>query len=221
MKLEETIIKWIWDDIVVVTDMSNSNYHSNLHDLGNEEEDLYSYVDNFLADDHEQRYYEHASDSLEALLTYPFKSRDVDGQPDTRYNGVERIDIVRDKFSRSVRCPVRFLEVLRYIEGIRGKRPSIGLRFKKGSVTNYVHFLFEEQEEGWIYIDTQRTLQVRQIHKIEKILDYVGLNRVGVIANKIGLPARHEVSRINSERGKIIDLHYYDTIHNHNLSDYF
>ena len=183
--------------------------------------DIYSDLDKLLPELNDDSYLEKASESLKDLLNYPFNSREFDGDTDHRYNDVERIDVIRDKTSRSVRCPVRFLKVLHYIEKLRGRTPSIGLRYKNGSVVNYVHFLFEDNEEGWIYHDSQRSLQVTQVHKYEKILDHTGLKKVGIIANKIGVPAKNEVSRINSERGNILDLHYYDTINNRRLNDYF
>lgn len=166
-------------------------------------------------------YYLEASQSLEELLNYPFQNKALDGEVDPRFKGVERIDIFRDKLSRMVRSPLKFLTVVRFIEKTRGRVPSIGLRYKEGSVMNYIHFLFEESNEGWIYIDNERMLQVRQIHKIEKIKDYVGLNRIGLVANKIGLPARNEVSRVNDDRGTIIDLYYFDSLVSHKLNEYF
>ena len=193
----------------------------NSWDSNPDTEEILSQVDDVLKDGHGESYFKEAASSLKELLAYPFKSKELDGQSDTNYNDAERINVIKDKSARTVRCPVKFLEVVNFIEDMRGKTPSIGLKFKDGAVSNYVHFLFEDTQEGWIYLDSKRPLQVRQIHKMEKILDHVGLRRIGIIANQIGLAARHEVSRINSERGKIMDLRYYDTIHNHSLSEYF
>ncbi|MHA2503294.1 MAG: hypothetical protein ACXAE3_10535 [Candidatus Kariarchaeaceae archaeon] len=193
----------------------------NSWDSDSPENNIYDEIDDFFENEEEDSYFIDASESLRDLLSYPFGSRVLDGKVDPTYNDVERVDVVKDKLNRSVRCPVKFMEVVRFIEEIRGRKPSIGLRYKDGAVSNVIHFLFEDTQEGWIYLDSKRSLQVRQIHKIEKILDHVGLKKIGIIADQIGLAARHEVSRINSERGKIMDLRYYDTIHNHSLSEYF
>jgi len=186
-----------------------------------DKDDIYSYLDKVIPGDEETKYLRNASSSLKDLLAYPFASREIAGEPDKRFNDVERIDVIRDKYSRTVRCPIRFLKVLHYIETIRGTTPSIGLRYKNGSVTNYVHFIIEETEEGWIYHDSQRSLQVPQIHKYEKILDHTGLQKVAIIANKVGVPAKNEISRINSERGNIFEFHTFGSINNHSLHDFF
>ena len=68
--------------------------------------------------------------------------------------------------------------------------------------------------------ENDSSINVKDIHKIEKIIDHTGLKKIIIIANKIGLPAKYEVSRINSQRGKIIEYLYYHTIFNHDLDDF-
>lgn len=168
-------------------------------------------------------YFSKASDSLNTLLNYPFLEQEMEGKADTNFNNIERINVIKDKGSRIVRCPIKFLEVVKYIEDNRNQMPKIGLKYKDGSVKNYVHLINDTSNghEGWVFIDNNRSLQVRKIHKIERIIDYTGLYKINIIANQIGLPARNEVSRITFERGDIIELHHFDTIQNHNLAEYF
>ena len=168
----------------------------------------------------DENYIQDAGVALINLLKYPFSSKEHNGKKDSRFNEVERVDIFRDETLRTVRCPVRFHHVLKYMETMKGKKPGIGLKYKKGTHHNHIHFIFEDLGEGWLYSDTKRNLNVKDIHKIEKIIDHTGLKKIIIIANKIGLPAKYEVSRINSERGKIIELLYYHAIFNHNLDDF-
>lgn len=168
----------------------------------------------------DENYIQDAGVALINLLKYPFSSKEYNGKKDSRFNDVERVDIFRDETLRTVRCPVRFHNVLKYMETMKGRKPGIGLKYKKGTHHNHIHFIFEDLGEGWLYSDTKRNLNVKDIHKIEKIIDHTGLKKIIIIANKIGLPAKYEVSRINSQRGKIIEYLYYHTIFNHDLDDF-
>ncbi|MHA2250860.1 MAG: hypothetical protein ACXAD7_10875 [Candidatus Kariarchaeaceae archaeon] len=57
-------------------------------------------------------------------------------------------------------------------------------------------------------------LSVPQIHNVERLVNKAGLTGAIVVANKIGIPAKQEAIRINSEHGAygIINIEHYDSI---------
>ena len=84
----------------------------------------------------DENYIQDAGAALINLLKYPFSSKEYNGKKDSRFNDVERVDIFRDETLRTVRCPVRFHNVLKYMETMKGRKPGIGLKYKKGTHHN-------------------------------------------------------------------------------------
>lgn len=153
--------------------------------------------------------------SLEILMSFPYDNRDELGMKLKRFNNAIRTNIVAENDARLVRNPKNWVDLLRFITK-SGHMPSPGLKFKKGSKYKYIHFVVEESKKiGYLYYDTRRELHTRRIHSAERILDHLNLDRINIIANKIGNNARNEVDRINSQRGNLFTLNYFDTISNY------
>ncbi|MDH5401144.1 MAG: hypothetical protein OEZ01_15255 [Candidatus Heimdallarchaeota archaeon] len=162
---------------------------------------------------------------LTDLIHFPYKNKDQLGQPIERYNGAVSVDVLKEKATRIVRSPIKFMDIIKFFKQTKGVDPSYGLKYDNGDRrSQYIHLLLEYNDgnsDGVIFLDTHKMLSFKQVYKIEKIRDYMNLNTVHIIANQIGLPAKDACRRINSERGNILTLRHFDTIKNKSLNDYW
>jgi hypothetical protein len=162
-------------------------------------------------------------DALTELLRYPFLRKEELGQSLARYNGAVRVDITKIKQSRAVRSPEKFLRVVQQFAQEASTLPSYGLEIKVGNRKDYIHFTLELNDKnavGIFFFDSKRMLSVPQIHNVERLVKQAGLTGAIVVANKIGIPAKQEAARINSEHGNygIINLEHYDSVMKRNES---
>lgn len=155
--------------------------------------------------------------AITELFNYPFRNKVELNQSLSKYNGAERINIIKEHGSRIVRSPRKFLTILKLFASEASVTPSYGLKVKKGSRVDYVHFILELNETssvGIFFYDSKRMLSVPQIHNVERLIKQTGLAGGIIIANKIGIPAKQEANRINDEHGNcgIITIEHYDSL---------
>lgn len=164
--------------------------------------------------------YNEEFDSLSQLFSYNLQKQDDIGLPITKYNGAKRFDVMRDPKSCVVKNPVKFINVIKYIEKISNQTPSHGIKIKeKSSAPILVHLLVEYDNGnaiGVFYFDSKRTLSVTQIHQVERAVLAAKLTGALIICNKVGVPAADEAQRINQSYGNhgIINIQRYDSIRN-------
>ncbi len=152
------------------------------------------------------------------LLNYNFSKAEQLNLPVKRYNNSYRIDILSELQYKKIKNPEAMLSVLKYYSAIKGKDISYGLKHipKRGKPV-YVPFTIEYDDnkaDGIFYIDQNRPLSVKNLLSIEKVAEKTNLSGVKIIANKIGLPAKKFIERINSEANQriIYELIQFDTL---------
>jgi len=153
----------------------------------------------------------------EKLLNYKLSNYGEIGKPLTKYNGAVRVDISRIESPKLIKNPQKHLNVLNLFRREANILPSYGLKIKRGSKYDYVHYLLELNEYasvGIFFYDNKRLLSVPQIHNIERMIESADLKGGIVIANLIGIPAKQEAKRINDDHGGhgIITIEHYDSI---------
>ncbi|MHA2252809.1 MAG: hypothetical protein ACXAD7_20775 [Candidatus Kariarchaeaceae archaeon] len=156
-------------------------------------------------------------EALRELLSYEFKNQDEVGQALERFNGAICVDIFRDATKKVVRSPINYLILLKQMTKENYTKPSYGLKCEGSYRKNkYIHFMYENghgQSIGICYFDQKRPLSVKQVHECERSTKYSGIKKTVLVANKIGIPAKNEVSRINSEYDDpILNLEHFDSI---------
>lgn len=157
------------------------------------------------------------SDELYQLFLYPFQGKNELGNSLSKYNGATRVDVCKEYDSRIVRSPDKFLTVLRLFEREANVTPSYGLKVKKGSRYDYVHFILElnpSSSVGVFFYDSKRMLAVPQVHNVERLIQDTGLRGGIIIANNVGMPAKQEADRINKQVAGpgIITIEHYDSL---------
>ena len=164
-------------------------------------------------------------EALSNLLHYKFKNDEEIGKYLDRYNGALCVNILRESSKKVVKIPEKYLLLLRQMAKEYSTQPSHGLKvgdFPRNE--RFIHFLFEHDETkttGVCFYDQKRPLSVRQVHDTEKSIVETGLTRQIIVANKIGIPAKNEVNRINSEYNQpIIKLSHFDSIEKRHLLNY-
>ncbi len=156
-------------------------------------------------------------EALIELLHYKYKNKRELGKALKRFNGAICVDILRDSTKKLVKTPSNHLILLRQLSREIYQHPSYGLKLGQGSrKKRFIHYLFEHDEKtttGVCYYDQNRPLTVKQIHECEKSTRSAGLEQTILVANKIGIPAKNEAKRINSEHGEnIIKLEHFNSL---------
>lgn len=157
------------------------------------------------------------NEALNKLMTYPFNKQEEIGFPIGKYNGAKRIDIRKVEKVNIIKSPKKFLTVIEQLAREASIQPSLGLEVKSGNKKDYIHFtldLNETNSVGVFFYDSKRMLAVPQIHSVERLVKKAKLTGAIIIANKIGIPAKQEAMRINSDLGGfgIITIEQYSSI---------
>ena len=156
-------------------------------------------------------------EALNELLHYEYKNKRELGKALKRFNGAICVDILRDSTKKLIKTPLNHLILLRQLSREIYQHPSYGLKLGQGNrKKKFIHYLFEHDENsttGVCYYDQNRPLTVKQIHECEKSTKSAGLEQTILVANKIGIPAKNEAKRINSEHGgNIIKLEHFNSL---------
>jgi len=158
-----------------------------------------------------------SAEDLQELLQYPLQGKSELGTALSRFNGAVRVDVSRVAEPRIVRSPHKFLTILRLMEYEANVTPSYGLRVKKGSRYDFIHYVLDLNEHtsvGIFFYDSKRLLSVPQIHNVERMIKAANLKGGIIVANHVGIPAKQEAQRINNEHDGfgIITIEHYDSL---------
>ena len=128
-----------------------------------------------------------------------------------------RIDVAKLAEPRIVRSPAKFLTILKLLQYEANIIPSYGLKIKKGTRYDYIHYILDLNEStsvGIFFFDSKRLLSVPQVHNVERLIKSAGLKGAIIIANHVGIPAKQEAQRINAEHGGfgIITIEHFDSM---------
>lgn len=155
---------------------------------------------------------------LNKLMNFNFAFPDQLNQRVSKFKKAFRIDILREMNYKMIKNPFAMITVLKYLSEITGKQIGFGLKHvpDRGKC-EYVPFTIEydrDTTDGIFYIDQKRPLAVKNILTIEKIVKKTNLSGAKIIANKVGLPSKKFVERLNLEATtpNTFEVMQYDSI---------
>ena len=142
--------------------------------------------------------------ALSLLENLPLSFRDELNKVLPKFNFAQRINILDEEKYSMIKNPINVLQVIKRFYLNYGIKLSYGLKLRNRSQTDYVPFLMEgvNETKGVFLLDQIRPLSVRDLSKIDRIVESANLDGAYIIAKSSGQLAKQTVNRYNDRKGR-------------------